>query len=103
MKSQGKRKKVKGKSVEAVATVCLLAFAFLLADGCGNVQPPVAPENIGLAAKLKREQLKREEQAKKEQEKAAQEQRERELSMPEAELPVEEEALPELRPIGTPR
>lgn len=101
MKHKGTRKKVKGKSAEALFSVfCLFTFTFLLAlglAGCGNVGPPIAPESIGVAAKLKKEQLK------KEQEKAAPGEPGREAPPPEAEAPSEEEALPEFRPIGTPR
>jgi predicted small lipoprotein YifL len=71
---------------------------FLLAlwlAGCGNVGPPIPPESIGVAAKLKKEQLK------KEQEKAAPGEPGREGQPPEAPVPPEEEALPEFRPIGT--
>lgn len=32
--------------------------------GCGTVGPPVAPEDIGVAAKLQREKLEREQRAK---------------------------------------
>ncbi len=81
-----------------LALSALLALPLWLA-GCGNVGPPIAPESIGVAAKMKREQMKREEQLKKEQEKAAA----GEQVAPPEETPVEEEPLPEFRPIGAAR
>jgi hypothetical protein len=62
--------------------------------GCGNVGNPIAPEHIGVAAKLQKEEMK------KEQEQAAQRQPEPEAPPPAVE-PQEEEPLPEFRPIGT--
>lgn len=86
--------------MSGLALATLLALPLWLA-GCGNVGPPIAPESIGVAAKMKREQMKREEQLKKEQEKAAAGEPEREV--PPEEMPVEEEPLPEFRPIGAAR
>lgn len=83
-----------------------VTFTFLLAlwlAGCGNVGNPIAPEHIGIAAKLKKEQMKQEQEQEKEKEKEQAAQREAGRAAPEAEPSVETDALPEFRPIGTPR
>jgi hypothetical protein len=74
-----------------------LAFGVLLAGtavGCGTVGAPIPPEDIGVAAKLKKAQeQEREEAAKREHEPLVEEIEEE-----------EEEALPPIRPeIGLPR
>ncbi len=106
-----------GRSVAPVA----LTLSLLLGPvaGCGNIGPPVAPEYVGVGARLLRDKEKeraKEEERRKELEKqqgaptepAAQEGAtvtEAESEAPEAEeVPKEEDVvLPPLRPIGTPR
>jgi predicted small lipoprotein YifL len=64
-----------------------LLLAWALA-GCGTVGPPVAPEDLGVAAKL--------EKAKKEEAEAAMAEKKRQVQ-PEEQAEPEEEELPPLR------
>ena len=90
-----------------------MSFCLCFLGGCGTVGPPVAPEMVGVGAKLQREKDK--ERLKEEERRKA---RERQEMMPaepevppgEAESEPEEEEpspsdeviLPPLRPIGVP-
>jgi hypothetical protein len=64
------------------------ALVLVGCGGCGAIGPPIPPEDVGIAAKLLREEKR-----------AAEEDRKRKTQEPEK-IPEDEVTLPPLRPIG---
>lgn len=77
---------------------CVLAIVMVgLLSGCGIVGAPVAPESIGVAPAIKRQQQQREAMELRQQEEIDHDK----VEEPDPAMRGQEEDLPPLRPVGT--